>query len=526
MPDIRHEWHYGARVMPCFAERPSSIGAMFREAVAADPDAIAVVEGARRTSYRELADTVDRVAANLVALGARKGDRVALLIGSRTAFIELCLACGQIGVIQVPMNVRSRKPEIEYLLTHSASEILVYEADLEAQIPDAAALPALRHRIVIGGAVAGVPSYDSLLAPAPPPPEIAIAEDDPFCLIYTSGTTGRPKGAVLTHVSLIHSCLNYEWAMDLRRGDCSIQAGPFSHVTGLVALTFSLFRVAGRVVIMPAFKARAFLELASAERMTFAVMVPAMYNLCLLDPEFDRFDLSAWRVGGYGGAPMPEATVHKLAEKLPGLTLVNVYGATETSGPVVVMPRGEGVTRSAVIGRVLPCCDVRMMDDDGREVPAGASGELWIAGAMVVPGYWENPTADATGFTHGYWRSGDIGSIDADGYVRVFDRKKDMINRGGYKIYSVEVENVLSHHPDVVEAAVVGQSDPVLGERVHAFIVRRRPDLTREDIRAFCAERLSNYKVPDHVTFQDDPLPRNATGKLQKVELRKLVQAG
>ncbi|HEY5209069.1 MAG TPA: fatty acid--CoA ligase family protein [Stellaceae bacterium] len=278
--------------------------------------------------------------------------------------------------------------------------------------------------------------------------------------------------------------------------------------------------VRGAVVTMAAFKARAYLELVAAERVTYTVAVPAMYNLCLLDPELDRFDLAAWRIGGYGGAPMPEATIKRLAEKLPNLSLFNAYGATETSSPATMTPRGEALAQADTVGKVLPCCDIRIMDDDGREVPPGRPGELWIAGAMVVPGYWNNPDADAANFLHGYWRSGDIGSIDAAGYVRVFDRKKDMINRGGYKVYSAEVENVLSHHPGIVEAAVIGRPDAVLGERVHAFIVRRDDGVAEADIRAFCAERLSDYKVPDQIIFIAEPLPRNANGKVLKAELR------
>ncbi|HET9205131.1 MAG TPA: fatty acid--CoA ligase family protein, partial [Burkholderiaceae bacterium] len=245
------------------------------------------------------------------------------------------------------------------------------------------------------------------------------------------------------------------------------------------------------------------------------------YKLCLLDPQFDRFDLAAWRVGGYGGAPMPEATIAELAEKLPRLTLLNCYGATETTSPATVMPHGPAGGKADAVGVPLPCADVLVMDDDGRELPPGETGELWIGGPMVVPGYWANPEATAASFTAGWWHSGDLGSKDADGYVRILDRKKDMLNRGGYKIYSVEVENVLMAWPGMVEAAVVGKPCPVLGERVHAFV--HAPGSTRDDtaLRAFCAARLADYKVPETVTWTDAPLPRNANGKLMKRLLRE-----
>ena len=282
----------------------------------------------------------------------------------------------------------------------------------------------------------------------------------------------------------MHSLLHFEQGMALRGGEVSVLAVPASHVTGLVAIVLTMLRVGGCTVMMPAFKARNFLEIAAREGMTHALIVPAMYNLCLLDPAFGTFDLSAWRIGGFGGAPMPQATIARLAAALPHLTLLNIYGSTETTSPVTMLPPGEAATRADTVGKALPCADVIAMDDDGREVAPGTSGELWIAGPMVIPGYWRNEEADRTAFHGGYWKSGDIGSVDAQGYVRVLDRKKDMINRGGYKVYCIEVESVLARHPDVIECAVVGRPDAVLGERVHAVVVPRTPELDEARLKA------------------------------------------
>jgi acyl-CoA synthetase (AMP-forming)/AMP-acid ligase II len=185
------------------------------------------------------------------------------------------------------------------------------------------------------------------------------------------------------------------------------------------------------------------------------------------------------------------------------------------------MPPGENAAHLDSIGQVVPCGDVRVVGADGEPVPPGAPGELWIAGPMVVPGYWRKPEATAAGFVGGFWRSGDIGSVDADGFVRIFDRVKDMINRGGYKVFSAEVENVMSDHPGVVECAVVARPDPVLGERVQAFVVPRDRGVTEAALRAFCAERMADYKVPEFVTLLSEPLPRNANGKVQKAALRE-----
>jgi acyl-CoA synthetase (AMP-forming)/AMP-acid ligase II len=220
---------------------------------------------------------------------------------------------------------------------------------------------------------------------------------------------------------------------------------------------------------------------------------------------------------------MPVATIEMLAEKLPLLQLVNAYGATETTSPSTLMPRTQWRDHIDSVGITVPCGRIKVMDDNGMEVPRGAPGELWIAGPMVVPGYWGRPEANRSEFVDGFWRSGDIGSMDAAGFVRVFDRKKDMINRAGYKVFSAEVENVITSLDGVLECAIVGRDDPVLGQRVHAIVVV--PDdspLTVEEVRSFCAERLADYKVPETVNLRVAPLPRNANGKILKSELRSL----
>ncbi|MFM7342356.1 MAG: class I adenylate-forming enzyme family protein, partial [Betaproteobacteria bacterium] len=283
----------------------------------------------------------------------------------------------------------------------------------------------------------------------------------------------------------------------------------------------------GKMVILPAFKAAEYLRIATAERITHSLMVPAMYKLCLLDPGLRSQDLSAWRIGAYGGAPMPVATITELADKLPQLELMNCYGATETTSPATVMPIGRTRTHSDTVGQALHCVDLRVMDDEGREVAPGVLGEIWIKGPMVVRGYWDNPQATAEQITGGYWHSGDLGTIDTQGYVRVLDRNKDMINRVGFKIYTIEVENALYAHPAVQECAVVAKPCPVLGERVHAFVSLRPGHATdgAQALQAHCATLLADYKVPESFTLQTQPLPRNANGKLIKRQMREQLAA-
>jgi long-chain acyl-CoA synthetase len=310
--------------------------------------------------------------------------------------------------------------------------------------------------------------------------------------------------------------------MQLTAADRSIAAVPLAHVTGVIANIMSMARCTGSLIILPEFKAAAFLKVAAAERVTHSLMVPAMYNLCLLQADFAMYDLSAWRIGGYGGAPMPIATIEKLAATIPGLQLINAYGATETTSPSTLMPGDLTASYLDSVGLPCPGTRVLVMDAEGRELPRGEIGEIWIAGAQVIKGYWNKDKATAESFTGGFWHSGDLGAIDAQDFVRVFDRQKDMINRGGLKIYSAEVESVLAGHPAVVESAILAKPCPVLGERVHAVIVVKE-EVGGEALRAWCAARLSDYKVPETIVLTMDALPRNANGKVMKRQLREAL---
>ena len=522
---LRVERHFGDREVRCFSERPLHLDALFRAVAARHGGREAVVGDGKRLSYAELDGLVANAAGNLARHGLRKGDRLALLLGNRPEFLVFLLACARLGIIAVPLGIRQRGPELAYLLADCGAVALIFEAELAGNLPPAERTPALRLHFAAGGASAGAEPAETLLTGAPPPPQLAIGEEETAVILYTSGTTGQPKGAMLTHLGLVHSAMGFARCMGLSDGERTILAVPASHVTGLVAILLAVVNVGGTNVLMRAFKAREFLELAARERLTYALMVPAQYILCLMDPDFDRFDLRSWRIGAFGGAPMPAATIEALAERLPDLTLINAYGATETTSPTTIMPPGENAAHLDSIGQVVPYADMLVVDAEGRPLPPGSTGEIWIKGPMVVPGYWGKPEATAANFVDGYWRSGDVGSIDAAGFVRLYDRVKDMINRAGYKVYSAEVENVMSYCPGVVECAVVGRPDPVLGERVQAFVVPRDPGVTAEAIRAFCAQRMADYKVPEVIAFSSEPLPRNANGKVQKAALRQRARA-
>jgi long-chain acyl-CoA synthetase len=514
VPPMRREALYGDRVVPCFVARPPGLYAMFERARAARADHEAMVFEGRRWSYAQLGAESERIAAGLAARGVGAGDRVVMLLSNRPEFVFVLLAVQRLGAIAVPVGVREQRPGVAYVTRQCEANAIVLDGELAERVPGADEAPALRLR-VRAGELAGFVA-DVALPPFVPPRETDVA-----VLLYTSGTTGQPKGAMLTHLSIAHSALHYEACMRLDAADRSALAVPASHVTGLVATIAAMWRVGGTIVVVREFKADAFVALMASERITHTLMVPAMYRLCVLSEAFARADLSAWRIGGYGGAPMPVATIDEIAARLPGLVLQNAYGATETTSPATMMPAGLTRDHADAVGVALPAAEIRVMDDDGRELPPGAVGEIWIGGPMVVPGYWGNGEATAASFTAGFWHSGDVGSVDADGFVRIVDRKKDMLNRGGYKVYSVKVENVLMSWPGVVEAAVVGVPCPVLGERVQAVL--HAPGLGDADVpalRRHCAERLADYEVPETFVWSTEPLPRNANGKIMKRSLR------
>jgi long-chain acyl-CoA synthetase len=525
IPAMRLEPHFGDRVVPAFCQRPKSIWAMVAEAAERNPDGEALICGERRLRWRDIVPQSAQVAAGLRNMGLQRGDRIALLLGNRIEFVLSMFAAAHLGLVTVVLSTRQQKPEIAYVLADCGAKLLMYEAALADRLPDAGDVPDLQHRIAVDDNVM-LSDFPMLADWAPLEKPTEVDEEDTAMILYTSGTTGKPKGAMLAHCNIIHSSMVFVSCLQLDLADRSIAAVPLAHVTGVIANIMTMVRCAGALIIMAEFKAVEYLKIASRERVTYTVMVPAMYNLCLLQPDFDSTDLSSWRIGGFGGAPMPVATIERLEKKIPGLKLMNCYGSTETTSPSTIMP-GE-LTAGHIDSVGLPCpgAQIVVMDAGGRELPRGEIGEIWIHGGSVIKGYWNNPKATAESFTAGFWHSGDLGSIDKDDFVRVFDRQKDMINRGGLKIYSAEVESVLVGHPGVVESAIIAKPCPVLGERVHAVIVTRSDKVSEGDLRAWCAERLSDYKVPETMVLTAEPLPRNANGKVMKRQLREAWAAG
>jgi long-chain acyl-CoA synthetase len=410
IPPMRLEARFGDRLVPAFIARPASIWAMIAEAAARNPDGEAIICGERRLSWREAVAQSADIAAGFAKLGLVPGDRIAVLLGNRVEFVLTMFAAAHAGLVTVLLSVRQQKPEIAYVLTDCGAKILVHEAALEDRLPDARDVPELKHRVAVDDDAARSP-FASLRGNASLPAPAKVGEEDTAMILYTSGTTGKPKGAMLAHCNVVHSSVVFVSCLKLTEADRSIAAVPLGHVTGVVANITTMARCAGALIIMPEFKAAEYLKLAARERVTYTVMVPAMYNLCLLQPDFDNYDLSSWRIGGFGGAPMPIATIEKLAAKIPGLQLANCYGATETTSPSTMMPAEFVASHIDSVGLPCPGATIIAVDGEGREVPRGEIGEIWIHGGSVIKGYWNNPKATAENFTGGFWHSGDLGSI-------------------------------------------------------------------------------------------------------------------
>ena len=536
---LRIEALYGDRLVPCYASRPRNLDAVLRASVARRQDAPALEEGGRQLSYPELDQAVNRVATGLQAQGIQSGERVALFMGNRLEYTVLLFGIWRLGAIAVPIGIRQSAQELEYMLNQCSASALVVDSSLATRLPARAALPSVRRTIYCldeghpwpAAASLGkddtLPAiaYEILLASghdAPLPAD--FSDQQPACIMYTSGTTGHPKGAVLSHLGFFHTAQHYHRRFGYQPDDRMLLVIPGTHISGLLAMMVVTMQVGACLVSLREFRCAEVLETLQACRISATVMVPAMYNLIVREPDLAQRDLSAWRVGHFGGAAMPEVTIKRLAELFPQLELYNGFGATETTSAVALTERGDAALHPDSVGTLVPCVDIRILNPEGQEVPAGEAGELWIRSPGNAIGYWNNPEATRSAFVAGYWRSGDIGSVDAQGFVRVFDRIKDMINRGGFKVYCVELENVIQRFPGVIEVAAVASPCPVLGERVHIFVHASGP-VALEPLRAFCRDHVADYKLPDYVTVSPTPLPRNLNGKLVKAPLREQARA-
>ncbi|MBP2370642.1 acyl-CoA synthetase [Pseudonocardia parietis] len=501
------------------------------------PGRVALLHGDRRDTYADLARRTAALAAGLRRLGVRRGDRVGYLGPNHPAYVETLFATATLGAVFVPVNARLAAPELAFVLDDAGVAVLVH-SDAAASLVDAATEPhdetaaaqapgdgtgmprtpaaaagPLRARLVIGG------TYDALLEMPAEPVDEPVGLDDPCLIMYTSGSTGRPKGAVLSHGNLTWNCVNVLVESDLSGDEVALVAAPLFHTAALGMTCLPTLLKGGTCVLMESFEPGTALELIARHRVTLLFGVPAMYDAIAARPEWMDTDLSSVRTLLCGGSPVPDATTHRWLER--GLTFVQGYGMTETAPGVLILDPASARTKAGTAGVPSFFTDVRIVAPSGEPVASGERGEILVRGPNVMIGYWNRPDATDEALAGGWMHSGDVATVDGDGYVTVVDRIKDMIVSGGENVYPAEIESALYEHPAVELCAVVAAPDPRWGEVPRAVVVLRvGGTASADELRTHLRARLAGYKVPKHVDFVDD-LPRTGSGKVMKAALRE-----
>ena len=483
------------------------------------PQREALVYADRRYSYADLDAAVNRASRAIGQLGVAHGDRVALMSPNSDRFVIAYYAVLKLGAIVVPINVRLAVPELAFQLADSGARLLLYDPELTAVAQGALASTG------VGGlslaAQPGVDDLDTLAAlQSSDPPEVPVDEADDAQILYTSGTTGRPKGVLLDHHRVIWTGINIVVGTGLQEGDRLLHVAPLYHSAELDLFLMGGTYLAATHVVLREFAPSAVVSALVAERITAFFGVPTMYQFMLRDPHLQQMDLSHWRVGMFGAAPMPPSVVAELARALPHLMLYNLAGLTEM-GPGGVFLGGEELRRHpGAAGRSILNTEACVVDLDFRDVAVGQVGELVLRGETLMKGYWRNPEATAATMRDGWLLTGDMASVDDEGRITLVDRKKDMIITGGMNVYSVEVENAVVTHPAVADCAVIGVPHPEYGETVTAIIsLRPGSDLTLAQLREHCRPLIADYKIPRRMEITS--IPRNASGKILKYQLRK-----
>lgn len=516
---------------------PETLGAM----ADAFPDATAytVVDGGSWT-FAEWDGTANRLARGLVGAGLQPDDRVALHLSPENAlrWLAAYAAVHRAGGVAVPLNPRLAPDEVRRMLLHSSARWAVADGPLVAgdaglAAPRAGAATALELVVdatleASGGVGRPVPSdvdgvpvrrWDDVLGDDPSPIQVPRADDDLADILYTSGTTGSPKGVAVRHVNasmMPPTTPTYS-------GGGWLHASPMFTFAGL-AFVYNPMMLGLRGIYLPKFDAVRWLEVVETERPVAVFLVPAMAQLLLDHPRFAESDLSSVSICSVGSAPLAPFVLERLQERMPDALVSNNYGMTEAGSVYCLMPKGEAVRRPGSVGRPVPPAEVRCVDEHGDDVPAGEVGEV----RLRIPGrpreYFGDPDATASTWRDGWLVTGDVGRIDADGYLYIVGRNKDVVIRGGVNIHSADVEHVVLSHPAVREVAVVGKPHPVLGEDVAAFVVfQPGQEATPDELRAFCLGAMADYKAPRTWVVLDE-IPRNATGKVLKPVLRRMLE--
>jgi acyl-CoA synthetase (AMP-forming)/AMP-acid ligase II len=477
---------------------------------------VAIKDEARKVTYRELNGRVNRLAHGLLASGLRKGDAVALLVGNRIEHLEILFALAKIGALAIPLDAKWRALEIGSTLSALQPAALFVEKDCLQEL-DAAKqqtrMDSVRTFIV------GDRSFDDLIQNSTDDePDAEVLEDDPFVVMITSGTTGFPKGCLTSHRTYVFHCINNAIEKGLGAHDTALLSSPiyFSHGR---SFTLGTLYLGGTVIIHSHFDPARVLETIEREKVTYLGTVPTMCERLLQVPEVEKYDTGSVRCLSITGGKVHPPVLEKL-RKLITPNVYRTYAATD-SGQMAIAKPADMETKPLSAGRPVWCAELRIVDENGQALPVGEVGEIISKSPLATQGYYKNSAATDAAFRDGWFHTGDLGYFDEDGYLYVAGRRKDMIKSGGISIYPLEIETVLYHHPDVLEAAVIGVPDAQWVEATKAVVVLRPSAAVRgDDLIQFCKQRLASYKVPKSVDIVDS-LPHTELGKVAKQQLKE-----
>ncbi|MGE0857773.1 MAG: long-chain fatty acid--CoA ligase [Gammaproteobacteria bacterium] len=494
------------------------------------PNAPATVDGARRHTWAQVAERVARLAGGLRALGVAPGDRVGVIALNSDRHYEVFFAVPWAGGAVVPVNYRWSAQEIAFSLDDSGTRVLFIDQafwHLAEQLR-----PLVAHKLTIiaidAEELPGADAvHDRLVASHAPVEEYPNTRDTLSGIFYTGGTTGRSKGVMLSHGNHVANTLQYITMVGALPDTVYLHAAPMFHIADALYI-YAMTHIGATHIFIPRFEPAACARAIETHQVTDIILVPTMIQMLLEQPGFADFDLTCLKRMFYGASPMPEAVALDLLRKLPWVGACQLYGQTESAPLLTALePRyhvadGPHAHRLRSAGRALPATELRIVDDLGHEMPRGEVGEIVVRSPNVMMGYWGREDATRDALRDGWLHTGDAAYMDADGFIYISDRLKDMIISGGENVYSTEVENAMYQHPDVAQCAVIGVPDEKWGERVHAIVVPRagtRPEPA--ELMAHCRRLIADYKCPRSVSFREEPLPLSGAGKVLKTELRK-----
>jgi long-chain acyl-CoA synthetase len=504
------------------------LGSMLAETAERMPDKTAILFRGQGTTYAEFDKRANQVANALISLGIAPGDRVALFMHNLPLFMEAYYGILKAGATVVPMNILYKTGEVEYILKDSGAKTLMSFSSAavpydKVALAAAAGAPELQSVIIAAPeTVPGSLSWAVTIGDASPAaPAVTVNPDDVAVICYTSGTTGRPKGAMLTHRNLLSNCEQCMMLPNIatRTDDVVWLALPLFHIYAMnVGMNLTVMNGA-TMVLIERFDPVASLEAIQTYKCTVLYGAPPMFVVWAQLPTMHDYDLSSLRYIGSGAAALP-VSVLEAFQSAAGVPISEGYGLSEAA-PVVTTNAAAPAVKPGTVGFPIPGVEIKIVDEAGREVPRGEMGELICRGANMMTGYWHQPEATAEALHDGWLHTGDLAVMDAEGYISIVDRKKDMIIVSGYNVYPREVEEVLFRHPAVADAAVVQYPDPYQGESVMAFVVLKQgQQATEQELIDYCRDQIAVFKCPRKITFRDE-LPKNNTGKVLRRELRE-----